>query len=496
MDVQAKASKRTPRWEQLIFAGALMILFFIKCLHFYSLINVGAFELPLAAATVFFIGTVYAAIVPFSPKGANVTLITLYMLFSVVLSVDLVYYNYMGKLPSVGLISMAWQLGGVGGTIKELTGIKQLLPILDLPLWVVFLAVRPFIKKYIPAKNATLKLHVTAAAALPVLCVLIVASYVAFGSFKLQYLPNELIIYHGRDIGNVVFGGGSVDVNAADYQNGISENSPFYGVAEGKNVFVIQVEALQNFVIGEDYEGQELTPVLNSLIKKDSFYFNNYYYQIGAGNTADAEFAVNNSLYPSGDGASYEKYTDNDYYGLPWLLKEKGYTNLVFHANRGDYWSREAAYPLQGFDDFISIEDMTYYPDEGCVFDVNGNKANTDRRLFADVLNTVKECDGPFYAFTITISSHHPFAVAPADRYVDGDNPSPNLFNLYIQSVSYVDRVIGEFIDELKKEGLYEDSIFVIYGDHYAISQNEDKYTDQIEDMITLSQFQEGMADG
>ncbi|MBR5447025.1 MAG: sulfatase-like hydrolase/transferase, partial [Clostridia bacterium] len=423
MDVQVTPKSKAPRWEQIIVAGVLLLLFFIKCLHFYSLINVGNFELPLSAVTMLFIGVIYAVIVPFSSKGANVTLITLYITLSVILSVDLVYYNYMGKLPSAGLISMAWQLGGVGGTIKELTGIKQLLPILDLPVWVIFLAVRPFIKKYIPAKSTTRKVHTIASAAVPVLCLIIVVSYVVFGSFKLQYLPNELLIYHGRDISNVLSTGGSVDVNAADYQNGISESSPFYGVAKGKNVFVIQVEALQNFVIGEDFEGQELTPVLNSLIKKDSFYFNNYYYQIGAGNTADAEFVVNNSLYPSGDGASYEKYKDNDYYGLPWILKDEGYTNLVFHANRGDYWSREAAYPGQGFDDFISIEDMVYYPNEGSVFAVNGNEANTDRRLFADVLNTVKECDGPFYAFTITLSSHHPFAVAPADRYVDADNP-------------------------------------------------------------------------
>lgn len=484
MDVQTKMAKRTPRWEQLIFAGVLFVLFFIKCLHFYSLINVGNFDLPLAAVTVFFLAVVYAIIAYFSPKAANITAISIYMVLSVIMSVDLVYYNYMGKLPSAGLITMAWQLGGVGGTIKELTGINQLLPLFDLPLWILFLAVRPFIKKHIPAKATSRKVHLIASASVPVLCVLIVASFMVFGSFKLQYLPNELLIYHGRDIANVLSNGTEIDVNATDYANGINKNSPFYGVGEGRNVFVIQVEALQNFVINEDYKGEELTPVLNSLIKNDSFYFNNYYYQIGAGNTADAEFAVNNSLYPSGDGASYEKYTDNDYYGLPWLLKDKGYTNVVFHANRGDFWSREKAYPGQGFDDFISIEDMVFYPNEGSVFAVNGNKANTDRRLFADVLNTVKAYEEPFYAFTITLSSHHPFSVAPADRYVDSDNPSPNLFNLYIQSVSYVDRVLGEFFDNLKKEGLYENSVFVIYGDHYAITQNEDKYTGQIEEMI------------
>ena len=90
-------------------------------------------------------------------------------------------------------------------------------------------------------------------------------------------------------------------------------------------MIVIQIEALQNFVIDAEYNGQELTPNLNRLIKGDSIYFNQYYSNIGKGNTADADFSSLNSLYPVIDGESYRLFEDNTYNGLPWLMREKGY---------------------------------------------------------------------------------------------------------------------------------------------------------------------------
>ena len=95
------------------------------------------------------------------------------------------------------------------------------------------------------------------------------------------------------------------------------------------------------------------------MIQNDSFYFENYYYQIGGGNTSDAEFAVNNSLFGPTDAAGYVKYTTNNFNGLPWILRDEGYsTSTVFHAYYEEFWNRNLAYPAQGFDNFISLEDF------------------------------------------------------------------------------------------------------------------------------------------
>ena len=77
----------------------------------------------------------------------------------------------------------------------------------------------------------------------------------------------ELGAYHMRD----VLGVADVDDSEQSYyiSTGTYEQSldgDLFGAAEGRNLIVIQLEAFQNFAINLEYNGQELTPFLNSLI--------------------------------------------------------------------------------------------------------------------------------------------------------------------------------------------------------------------------------------
>ena len=101
-------------------------------------------------------------------------------------------------------------------------------------------------------------------------------------------------------------------------KNHIDENNLCYGQYKGKNLIVLQIEALQNFAIDLKVDGKEVTPNLNKFVKR-SLYFSNYYAQIGGGNTSDAEFAVNNSMYLM-QGSAYFRYQNNDYSSIGKLL--------------------------------------------------------------------------------------------------------------------------------------------------------------------------------
>ncbi len=465
----------------IIFDFVLLTLLFFKLLHFYNM-TVDKFILPLAAATVFILSVIFTLILFLSPKAATITLSVFYILLSVILSVDLVYYRYMGSVPSFGLLKMAWQLGGVKGSLQELIGPMQLLPLWDLPV-VFLLVINTQLFKKVRTFLISFKTVILSAVSAVLVCLLMVSGSLLFGGFKFQYLPNEILSYHANDVIELLLPSKLNSNIDKDKYTG-SSSGDFYGVANGRNVFVIQVEAFQEFVINEKYKGQEITPFLNTLTQNDSFYFENYFFMTGSGNTSDAEFAVNNSLYPVEYVSAYEYYLEKDFRGLPWLLRDKGYTeSTAFHGYYEYYWSRNKAYPRQGFTDFISIEDVEFHPNEGCNFAVEGNKANTDRRLYEDVIETVKTYEEPFYSFIVTLSSHMPFTVAPSDRYIDADNPSPDLFTSYLQSAAYVDKTIEEFMLNLKAEGLYDNSIFIIYGDHYALKEDDSKLVSQIEDM-------------
>ena len=239
------------------------------------------------------------------------------------------------------------------------------------------------------------------------------------------------------------------------------------GIAKGKNVIVIQLEAYQNFLINAEYNNQVLTPNINALLEEDTIYFDNYYSIIGKGNTADAEFASMNSLYPVIDGESYRLYTENTYDGLPWKLKEQGYATYGFHGNEGVFWNREEAYPYQGIDNFYSIEDMDST-------DILGLGVS-DKSMFHQMVEVIKEETNPFFVFGVSLTSHHPYEMPEELQKLDIlPEDEGSKFSNYLQAIHYTDEAIGQLIQELKDAGLYEDTILAFYGDHHGLNWTMD----------------------
>lgn len=254
------------------------------------------------------------------------------------------------------------------------------------------------------------------------------------------------------------------------------------GIGKGKNLIVLQVEALQNFVIDLEYNGQEVTPNINKLVHDtSSVYYDNYYQLLGRGNTSDAEFVSQNSLHPSLAEPTYMQYADNSFYGLPWLLRDNNYTAWVFHGYDKNYWNRDAAYVNQGFQRFISQEDFTFEDTIG--FGIK------DEDFFQQSLQYIRELDkvddNPFYAFMITLSSHTPFEMPEEYEVLDikAEHEKTMLGN-YLQSIHYTDKQIGKFIDDLKKGGLYDDTVIALYGDHFALLSVQEKEQEIMTDFL------------
>jgi phosphoglycerol transferase MdoB-like AlkP superfamily enzyme len=238
----------------------------------------------------------------------------------------------------------------------------------------------------------------------------------------------------------------------------------YFGIAKNKNLIVVQLEAFQNFVIGQTINGQEITPNLNALIK-NSLYFPNFYYQTAQGNTSDAEFLTNVSLYPVQEGAVYFRSATNTFYSLPKALKDNGYQTLAFHAYKPSYWNRSTMYQALGFDEFISRDDFQ----EGELIGW-GLSDHDFLKQTAQTLSTKKE---PFYAFLITLSSHYPYNAFADETNLDVSPYGDSLLGNYLKAVHYTDQAIGSFVNDLKQNGLWDKSVVVFYGDHNAFGKSE-----------------------
>lgn len=239
----------------------------------------------------------------------------------------------------------------------------------------------------------------------------------------------------------------------------------YRGVAKGKNLIVIQIEAMQEFVINRQVEGREITPNLNALIR-ESLYFNNFYFQVAGGNTSDAEFLCNTSLYPAKEGSVYMIYPENFYYSLPKAMKAQGYETYALHAFRPDFWNREEMYKALGFDMFINEKD--YVMDEFAGWESGALSDSSFFRQSMEKIDTSK----PFYSFFITLSSHHPFKYFEKYDGFDAGKFEGNYMGNYIKAANYADKCLGEFIDDLKKRGLFDNSMLVLYGDHSAVPKH------------------------
>lgn len=248
-------------------------------------------------------------------------------------------------------------------------------------------------------------------------------------------------------------------------------NEKLAGIAEDKNLILISLESLQSFVINNTLNGEEITPFLNSLIN-ESYYFENFYHQVGQGKTSDSEFLLENSLYPLGRGAVFFTNAENEYTTLAEKLLEKGYTTAALHPNSKSFWNREAMYESIGYERFYDIEDYEVTEENSVGWGLK------DKEFFSQSIDHLKELQAtgsPFYAKFITLTNHHPYTLDEEDATIGKFDSNSKTLNNYFQTVRYMDEAVEQFFTELKENGLYEDSIIVMYGDHYGISENHNE---------------------
>jgi len=242
----------------------------------------------------------------------------------------------------------------------------------------------------------------------------------------------------------------------------------YFGSAEGKNVIVVQMEAFQNFAINLSVGGQAVTPVLNQL-SKESFYFPYVFQQIGQGNTADAEFMSNTSIYPTGDMAMSTGYGDRELPSLPRLLGESGYESGTFHINDVTFWDRNRMYPALGF--------TAYYDKASFKNDHFNSFGASDEELYRvglEKLKDMKEQGKPFYAQFVTASSHHPFKVPTELQHITmPDSLQGTQLGNYLTALNYTDYELGRFIEGLKANGMWENTVLVAYGDHAGLQTTD-----------------------
>lgn len=266
----------------------------------------------------------------------------------------------------------------------------------------------------------------------------------------------------------------------------------YSNIFKGKNVIVIHAESIQNFLISDDFRdgesakfnGEEVTPNLNKLAS-EGIYFSNFYAQESAGTSSDTEFTFNTSLMPAINGTVFMNYFNREYVTTPKLLKELGYYTFSMHGNKGSAWNRNNVHPNLGYDKFYNYT-SAYEIDEEIGLGLS------DKSFFNQSVDIIKDIDSEhenWYGLLIMLTNHTPFSdivryeeesgdVFEVDYKMEITNDDGEVeiisapymtdtkLGNYIKSVHYADEAIGEFLVALEEQGLLEDTVVIIYGDH------------------------------
>lgn len=260
-------------------------------------------------------------------------------------------------------------------------------------------------------------------------------------------------------------------------------NNNYTGLFEDKNFIMIMTESLDTFAINE-----VLTPTLYGL-KTDHTYIENYYSPLYYRSTADSEFLVQTSQFPDKNVTlSMDAYMNNTFPStLPKLFEEAGYSTYSFH-DYFDYFYPRGNFHLNtlGYDQFWGSEELGmttgFDPDRVIINHTWESDYDMMQRAVPKFIN-----DDKFFVNILTVSGHFQYSedhemakpeyVEQAQAYLDslGEEVEYSDEILYYLAVHMeVDRAIQYLIDELEAANKMDDTVIMIFGDHYAYGIDND----------------------
>ncbi|MDW0117347.1 LTA synthase family protein [Sporosarcina thermotolerans] len=419
-----------------------------------------------------------------STKRKNIYIISISLITSIIMFSNAVFYRFFSDFITLPLLFQTNNFGDLSSSATANMHFTDIFFFADVIIIALAIKFIPQRESALNRRNIGRKLYFVVAAT--ILMVNLALAEAQRPQLLTRSFDRELLVknigtynYHIYDLfiqskthAQRALADGSELTEVANYINAnyAEPNPKMFGAAEGRNLIIVSMESLQNFVINNKMNEYEITPFLNSLTKdKDTFYFNNFYHQTGLGKTSDSEFILENSLYGRNGGAVFFTNSGNTFNSLSEKLGHNGYFTSVMHANNRSFWNRDIMYQALGTEKFYDVE--SYEIGEGQAV----NWGMKDIPFLEQSVDLMKEMPQPFATRLITLTNHHPFDLDEEDMMIPQYDSNSKTVNKYFQAVRYMDEALKIFFDDLKQSGLYDNSIIVMYGDHYGISENHNK---------------------
>ncbi|MFK8058713.1 MAG: LTA synthase family protein [Polaribacter sp.] len=219
------------------------------------------------------------------------------------------------------------------------------------------------------------------------------------------------------------------------------------------NIVLILWESLSAKVVGSLGGESGVTPNLNRL-SKEGILFTNFY---GNGDRTDKAIpAILSGYYPQ--PVKRIMRMPNKTRSLPMLPKKMeaiGYKTSFYYGGDLNFGNMNTYLRNAGINEIV----------DGSAFDKKdwnskwGAYDDVFMKRFAKDL--AKKQSAPFFKIALTLSSHEPYEIK-GDYKFGNDSEDNNYRSAHV----YTDKVIGDFIEDAKKQNWYKNTLIVIMGDH------------------------------
>lgn len=483
--------------SQFRFITVLSML--LKSIFFMTLIHMASysFNTSLIKATAFsivylgFVLLLYSFGYLLSNNKQTIFYILENTLFSILLISDLCYFRVNRDF--LGLQNI-FVNGTFNPTNLPLNNIKSIdlvlfIDIILIIIWFLTKRITTIPKRSMP--NFTRSLAVSVA--------IIIASVLCIDTFKLSTYSTASILRPQWNPSETIAASGPIGYHLLEATKSISrlihktspddaaqieawlhynkENIPdneYAGLFKGKNVIFLQIESLENFVIGRETNGKEIAPFLTKL-SQEGLYFPNIYEQNNGGDSIDCDFLINSSTFTLGDQITGLNYGENIYpNSLPRLFERLGYKTITSHAENyaAFNWS-ELHKNAFGVNTLWSLNE--YNNDEAVGYGIS------DRTYLNQLSEKLSNVHEPFLLQTPTLSSHGPFNIGKQYRELNLPKEiDESKLGGYFESIHYTDAQIKMFFEKLEEFGVLDNTVVIMYGDHTGVHKY---YNNEIKDL-------------
>jgi phosphoglycerol transferase MdoB-like AlkP superfamily enzyme len=266
------------------------------------------------------------------------------------------------------------------------------------------------------------------------------------------------------ELGRVTFFANDADAaNLLRAPFGYAPLARAHGLPRRQNIVVIMLESVGVEFWGAAERDVQRTPFLDSLAQHGAFFRN------GFANGRRSMDALPSILLGvpllMGQSVAISGYQANEWRGVGHFLGGAGYQTTFFHGAPKGTMYFDAISAMAGIERFHPLED---FPDSMRRDDFDGYWGLYDGPAMQWAAQEIDKLPQPFFSMIFTISTHHPYQLPPEyeGKFAEGPQEMHS-------SLEYLDVAVRQFFERVQHAPWYDNTLFIITGDHTAPQRSE-----------------------